>query len=109
MRRILSLEPEAVATLAKALLVAAVAFGLPISGGQTVALVGIVVPLLVLIGGLTRHVVTPVARVAEQATEVATEVVRQVGSAATGAVGEVTDTGLDIAKTAVSTVLGGKP
>lgn len=65
MKRILAMEPELVALLVKAVLVCAVAFGLPISGAQTGALIGIVVPALGVISGVTRQLVTPVAKVAE--------------------------------------------
>lgn len=65
MKRLFALEPVLLANIAKALLVVAVAFGMPLTGAQTAALVGIVVPAIALIGAATRQVVSPVVKVAE--------------------------------------------
>lgn len=55
-------EPTLLITLLKAALVAGVAFGLPLSDGQTQALLGVAGAVLAL-GALNRQVVVPVAKV----------------------------------------------
>lgn len=52
-------EPTLIISLLKAALVVAVAFGLPISGDQTAALLGVAGAVLAL-GAVNRQVVTPV-------------------------------------------------
>lgn len=52
-------EPTLLLTLLKALLVAGVAFGLPLSDGQTEALLAVAGAVLAL-GAVNRQVVTPV-------------------------------------------------
>jgi hypothetical protein len=65
MIRLLKCEPVMVASLLKALLVCAVAFGLPLSEGQQVALVGVAGAILAL-GGAARQAVTPLAKLKEE-------------------------------------------
>lgn len=64
MMRLLRCEPVMVTSLVKALLVCAVAFGLPVSEGQQVALVGVAGAVLAL-GAAARQAVTPVAKLKE--------------------------------------------
>lgn len=52
-------EPTLIISLLKAALVVAVAFGLPITGDQTAALLGVAGAVLAL-GAVNRQVVTPV-------------------------------------------------
>lgn len=61
MRRILE-EPTILLTLLKAALVAGAAFGLPLSDGQTQALLGVAGAILAL-GAINRQIVTPVKKV----------------------------------------------
>lgn len=62
MRRLLRNEPTLLIGLAKAALIAAVAFGLPIDGDQQAALLGLAAAVLAL-SGVNRQVVIPVAKV----------------------------------------------
>lgn len=64
-RRLLRTEPVMVTSLIKALLVCAVAFGLPMSDGQQVALVGVAGAILAL-GGAARQAVTPLAKLGDK-------------------------------------------
>lgn len=61
MMRLLRCEPVMASSLVKAILVCAVAFGLPISAGQQTALVGVAGAILAL-GAAARQAVTPVAK-----------------------------------------------
>jgi hypothetical protein len=61
MRRILE-EPTALLALLKALLIAGVAWGLPLTSGQTDALLSVAAAVLAL-GAVNRQVVTPVRKV----------------------------------------------
>lgn len=61
MMNLLRTEPVMVASLVKALLVCAVAFGLPLSDGQSAALVGVAGAILAL-GGAARQAVIPLAK-----------------------------------------------
>lgn len=61
MMRLLRCEPVMASSLVKAILVCAVAFGLPITGGQQTALVGVAGAILAL-GAAARQAVTPVAK-----------------------------------------------
>lgn len=58
-------EPVMVASLLKALLVCAVAFGLPVSDGQQAALIGVAGAILAL-GGAARQAVTPLAKLEDK-------------------------------------------
>lgn len=62
-------EPTILLSLLKALLIAGVAFGLPISDSQTEALLGVAVAVLAL-GAINRQVVTPVVRVERLAEDI---------------------------------------
>lgn len=108
MKRLLLLEPVLAANLAAAALAVAVAFGLPISGEQRAALVGIVVPALAILGAATRHVVTPVvtaaANITDAAAEAATSVAEQLTETTAGAVGQVTAVGKGIVSRVVEDV-----
>jgi len=59
--RLLRQEPVMVTSAVKAVLVCAVAFGLPLSDGQSAALVGVAGAILAL-GGAARQAVTPLAK-----------------------------------------------
>lgn len=65
MIRLLRCEPVMVTSLIKAVLVCAVAFGLPVSDGQQVALVGVAGAILAL-GGAARQAVTPLAKLGDK-------------------------------------------
>lgn len=65
MIRLLRCEPVMATSLIKALLVCAVAFGLPVSDGQQVALVGVAGAILAL-GGAARQAVTPLAKLGDK-------------------------------------------
>jgi len=69
MRRLLSREPTLLIALLKAVLIAAVAFGLPITDGQTEALLGVATAVVAL-GVINRAVVTPVKSVTDLAGEI---------------------------------------
>lgn len=105
MRALFSKEPALLAELFKAALVVAVAFGLPLTGAQTAALVGLVVPMLAL-AGLTRSVVSSPATVAQVATEAATRTAERLSSSAAGKVGELTATGVNVAQDVAQDVVG---
>lgn len=64
MKHLLSYEPTLIIALIKAALVCAVAFGLPLDGDQTAAVIGLAGAVLAL-GAVNRAVVTPVAKVEE--------------------------------------------
>lgn len=64
MIRLLRCEPVMVTSLIKALLVCGVAFGLPLSDGQQVALIGVAGAVLAL-GAAARQAVTPVIKLKE--------------------------------------------
>lgn len=68
MRRIFE-EPTICIALLKAVIVAAVAFGLPLDEDQTAALLGVAGAVLAL-GAINRQVVTPVAKVERLAGEI---------------------------------------
>lgn len=61
MMNLIRTEPVMVASAIKAILVCAVAFGLPLSDGQSAALVGVAGAILAL-GGAARQAVTPLAK-----------------------------------------------
>lgn len=61
MIRLLRREPVMVTSLVKAVLVCAVAFGLPLSDGQQTALIGVAGAVLAL-GAAARQAVIPVAK-----------------------------------------------
>lgn len=65
MKHLLKLEPILISNMVKAFLVALVAWGLPITDAQMLAMVGIVAPAIGLLGAFEREAVTPVAKVAE--------------------------------------------
>lgn len=65
MIRLIRTEPVMVASLLKALLVCAVAFGLPLSDGQQTALVGVAGAIMAL-GGAARQAVVPVAKLGDR-------------------------------------------
>lgn len=65
MIRLIKNEPVMVASLVKAILVCAVAFGLPLSDGQQTALVGVAGAILAL-GGAARQAVTPLAKLGDR-------------------------------------------
>lgn len=64
MIRLLRCEPVMAASLVKAVLVCAVAFGLPVSDGQQTALLGVAGAILAL-GGAARQAVTPLAKLGD--------------------------------------------
>lgn len=66
---LLKTEPTRLVNLLKAVLLCAVAFGLPLSDGQTNALLGVAVAYVAL-GEVNRAVVTPVAKVEQLAGEI---------------------------------------
>lgn len=61
MMRLLRCEPVMVTSALKAVLVCAVAFGLPLSDGRQAALIGVAGAILAL-GGAARQAVTPLAK-----------------------------------------------
>lgn len=65
MIRLIKNEPVMVASLLKAILVCAVAFGLPLSDGQQAALIGVAGAILA-IGGAARQAVTPLSKLGER-------------------------------------------
>lgn len=69
MRSLIRDEPVLLANLFKAVLICAVAFGLPLTGDQTTALVGVAAATLA-IGGVVRSAVAPVAKVERLADEI---------------------------------------
>ena len=69
MLNLLRREPVLFANLVKAILIAAVALGLPLTGDQTAALLGLATAILA-IGGVVRSQVTPVAKVEQLAGEI---------------------------------------
>lgn len=68
MRRLLE-EPTILIALIKAVLVVAVAFGLPLDGDQEAALLGLAAAVLAL-GAVNRKVVTPIRKVERLAGEI---------------------------------------
>lgn len=75
---ILQREPVLLLDLLKAAVLAAVAFGLPLSDGQTTALLGVAGAVLAL-SGVARAAVTPVAKVEEIANDVGGNAIKLVG------------------------------
>lgn len=69
MKKLLSMEPTRLISLLRAGLLVAVAFGLPISDGQTQALIGLAVAGLAL-GEVNRAAVVPVKKVESVARDV---------------------------------------
>ena len=66
---IIKAEPVLLLDLLKAAILCAVTFGLPLSDGQTNALLGLATAFLAL-SGLARQAVTPMAKVNSLATEI---------------------------------------
>ena len=62
-------EPVLIANLIKAVVILAVSFGLPLSGDQQAALIGVTVAVIA-VGGVVRSQVTPVAKVERLAGEI---------------------------------------
>lgn len=71
-------EPTLLLSLLKALIVAGVAFGLPLTDGQTEALLGAAGAVLAL-GAINRQVVTPVRKVERLAGDIGGNAIKLAG------------------------------
>lgn len=69
MKKLLTTEPTRIISALRALLLVAVAFGLPLNENQTTALIGLAVAGLAL-GEVNRAAVTPVKKVTDLASEI---------------------------------------